>query len=184
MARLFFALAIPQSTKDIIESIQAHQHFSGKPINPHNFHMTLKFLGEILDAQCDELIDTVAPPNIKPFQIEFGTLAYFAKAKLGCLEPKEVPAELLALVAHIEKSIKHCHLRLKKSHKAYRPHITLYRQADITSSLEKVYDVTLEVTHFYLMESVFNKKGVYYKEVAQWPLYQPSLKEQILGIES
>ncbi|NVK21861.1 MAG: RNA 2',3'-cyclic phosphodiesterase [Kangiellaceae bacterium] len=181
MARLFFAIDLAQNTKDYLEKIQRQHHFLGHPISPHNFHITLKFLGYLPQDRIEELIDAITIPQIQPFQIQLSSLAYYPKAQIGCIEPNEGSAQLLELRNRILNNLATKKFPFKKDKNNYRPHVSLYRQCTPNTDLSTRYKFVAEVRSFSLMQSLFNDKGVYYHTIEEWPIYQPSLKEKILG---
>lgn len=182
MTRLFFAIDLPQELKNQLELLQRLCPFAGRPVSPHNFHITLLFLGEFPRNQLDDFLEAIDVPAIKPFEIQLNQFAYYPKAEVGCLEvtPND---QLTALHQHISRNLKQADIHIKQSTKPFRPHITLYRNATIQSEItESVYH-QLKVDHFCLMESQFNQKGVYYEIVEEWPTYEPTIKEQFFGIK-
>lgn len=182
MARLFFAIDLPQELKNQLELLQKMCPFAGRPVSPHNFHITLLFLGEVSRHQLDDILEAIEIPAIKPFEIELRQFAYFPKAEVGCLEiePNE---QLIQLHQHINRKLKQSGIHIKQSGKPFRPHITLFRDATVQSEITQTVDFELNVDHFCLMESQFNQKGVYYEVVEEWPTYEPTIKEQFFGIK-
>lgn len=182
MARLFFAIALPQDLRNQLELLQKMCPFTGRPVSPHNFHITLLFLGELSRTQLDNIIEAIEIPAIKPFQIELNQFAYYPKAEVGCLEvaPSE---QLTELHQHISRNLKQAGIHFKQSTKPFLPHITLYRDATINAEISQSVHHQLKIDHFCLMESQFNQKGVYYEVIEEWPTYEPTIKEQFFGIK-
>ena len=182
MTRLFFAIELPQELKNQLELLQRQCPFTGRPVSPHNFHITLLFLGELPDSQLDGILEAIEVPEIKPFEIELKQFAYYPKAEVGCLEvtPNE---QLIELHQHIRQNLKQAGIHIKLPNKPFRPHITLYRDATIQSEISVSVRYQLKVEHFCLMESQFNQKGVYYEVIEEWPTYEPTIKEQFFGIK-
>jgi len=182
MTRLFFAIELPQELKNQLELLQRQCPFTGRPVSPHNFHITLLFLGELPDSQLVGILEAIEVPEIKPFEIELKQFAYYPKAEVGCLEvtPNE---QLIELHQHIRRNLKQAGIHIKLPNKPFRPHITLYRDATVQSDISNNVDYQLKVAHFCLMESQFNQKGVYYEVVEEWPTYEPTIKEQFFGIK-
>ncbi len=182
MTRLFFAIDLPQAFKNQLELLQKQCPFAGRAVSPHNFHITLLFLGEFPRNQLDDILDSIEVPAIKPFQLQLNQFAYYPKAEVGCLEI--VPNEPLTdLHQHISRNLKQSGIHIKQTTKPFRPHITLYRDAIVQSDISNSVDYQLKVDHFCLMESQFNQKGVYYEVIEEWPTYEPTIKEQFFGIK-
>lgn len=182
MARLFFAIELPQELKNQLELLQKMCPFAGRPVSPHNFHITLLFLGEISHHQLHDVLDAIEIPAIKPFQIELKQFAFYPKAEVGCIEVA-ANDELMQLHQHISRNLKQAGIHIKQSSKPFRPHITLFRDATVQSEITQTASYSLEVDRFCLMESQFNQKGVYYEVIEEWPTYEPSIKEQFFGIK-
>ena len=70
---------------------------------------------------------------------------------------------------------------IKRAKKRFHPHITLARDAEPPLTLAEDANITTTIHHLSLMESISIKSGVHYEVVEQWPLYKPSIKEQLLG---
>ena len=182
MARLFFAIELPQELKNQLELLQKMCPFAGRPVSPHIFHITLLFLGEISHHQLHDVLDAIEIPAIKPFQIELKQFAFYPKAEVGCIEVA-ANDELMQLHQHISRNLKQAGIHIKQSSKPFRPHITLFRDATVQSEITQTASYSLEVDRFCLMESQFNQKGVYYEVIEEWPTYEPSIKEQFFGIK-
>lgn len=182
MTRLFFAIDLPQDLKNQLELLQRQCPFVGRAVSPHNFHITLLFLGEFPRNQLDDVLDAIEIPDIKPFKVQLHHFAFYPKAEVGCLEIV-ANEPLIELHQHISRNLKQAGIHIKQSTKPFRPHITLYRDATVQSDISHSVDYQLTVDHFCLMESQFNQKGVYYEVIEEWPTYEPTIKEQFFGIK-
>lgn len=185
MARLFFAVDLPQNIKDKLSIIQQQKPFLGRAVNPHNFHLTLKFLGNCDPEQTDELMDSTTIPQINPFSAFFEQLIYFTHTDIGAIAPKIIPTPLLQLRTHIVQNISQTTLPKSKEKFSYQPHITLFRDCiaptELSEHPEAKTNIELTINNFCLMQSINNSKGVYYKTLAEWPIYQPNLKISFSG---
>lgn len=183
-ARLFFAIDIPQNTKYRLEKIQQNNPaFAGHAVKVHNFHITLQFLGSLDRQKIPDLIDTIDSPGIKPFSLSLEHYAYYPKAEVGCIEVVQGKDKLKEARKHINQSIAQEGFYAPKEKHGFRPHVTLFRECQPITDLQQILAIELKVEGFSLMESVQNEKGVYYKVLEEWPLYQPSLKEQFFGFK-
>ncbi len=97
-------------------------------VDPDNFHITLKFLGDIEYSDVPEIMDVVnsAVSGIEPFEI--------AVQGLGGLPRIEKPRVVYAGVSDPEKHLSRIFngineglVSVRKDHKKYIPHITLMR---------------------------------------------------------
>lgn len=183
-ARLFFAIDISQSTKNQLEKIQQKNPvFAGRAVKVHNFHITLQFLGSLDRQKIPDLIDTIDSPGIKPFSLSLERYAYYPKAEVGCIEVVQGKDKLKEVRKRINQSIAQEGFFAPKEKHGFRPHVTLFRDCQPVGDLQQTLGIELKAEHFCLMESVQNEKGVYYEVLEEWPLYQPSIKEQFFGIK-
>lgn len=180
--RLFFALDFDAGFKSAVHSTaRSLPVIAGRLMPPENYHMTLRFLGQVAEHRVDQIVEAVTVPDIRPFSLHFGHIGIFGKHKVLFLEPDSVPEALTGLVASLNRDLRPLHQIVKPAARAFRPHITLYRDCEFIDAMESGLDLEVPVRNFYLMESRPIKSGVYYTPVADWPLAKPSLKAQILG---
>ncbi len=180
--RLFFALDFDAEFKSAVHILaRSLPVIAGRLMPPENYHMTLRFLGQVAEHGIDEIVEAVQVPEIQPFSLHFGHIGIFGKHKVLFLEPDSVPEALLQLVTSLNRDLRRLHHIVKPARKTFRPHITLYRDCEFVDAMDSRVDLEVRVRGFYLMESRPIKSGVYYTPVADWPLAKPSLKAQILG---
>jgi 2'-5' RNA ligase len=169
-SRLFFALwpddKIRQELIRLRRSLQVPaKEFRWVP--PHNFHVTLVFLGSI-DTRSEALIkQSVASIAVKPFDLTFDRLTYWNKPKVLCLTCQQQPApELMKLVEALGLAVAHCGIQTDA--KPYTPHITLARKAPAFIEQE-CEPIVWRAESFCLAESCSEPGGVCYKVIEQWP---------------
>lgn len=183
-ARLFFAIELSQELKNQLEVLQqSNPVFVGRPVKPHNFHITLQFLGSVEHQLIHDLIDCVEIPGIKPFLGSIEHYAYYPKNEIGCVEVQKGKQRLSALKSHLSRCLANEGLYFAKDKHSFRPHITLYRECQPLGDIQQVLNLEFKVERFCLMESIQNDKGVYYEVLEEWPVYEPSIKEQFFGIK-
>lgn len=182
-ARLFFAIELAQSVKNQLELLQQNDPvFVGRAVKPHNLHITLQFLGAVDRSQIHDLADAIEIPEIKPFQVKIERYAYYPGNEIGCVEVTQGKQQLKDIKTHINRSLANAGLHFSKDKHSFRPHITLFRECQPLGVLETPLDIQFKAQNFCLMESIQNNKGVYYEVIEDWPVYQPSIKEQFFGI--
>lgn len=82
--RTFIAIELSDEIRDVLAKAQAHLKYAGadvKWVEPHNIHLTLKFLGEIDERKCDEvksILDSIASQT-HPFEISIKDIGAFPK---------------------------------------------------------------------------------------------------------
>lgn len=183
-ARLFFAIELSQSLKNQLELLQtSNPAFTGRAVSPHNFHITLQFLGAVTVNKIPDLIEAINIPHIKPFSLSLERYAYYPKTDIGCIEIIEGKQRLKEIKRHINSCLGYAGLAISKDNHSFRPHITLFRDCQPLLGLEKALDFECRVEAFCLMQSHQNDKGVYYEVLEEWPIYEPSIKEQFFGVK-
>lgn len=187
-ARLFFAIELPQAVKNKLELMQqTNPVFSGRAVSPHNFHITLEFLGAIDPNLIHDLADAISIPAIKPFPVTIEPYAYYPKTEIGCIEVTQGKQTLKKIKDHINHCLANEGLHFAKGKHNFRPHTTLFRDCQpidaIDQAIVQSIDLEFNVESFCLMQSHQNDKGVYYEVIDEWPVYEPSIKEQFFGIK-
>ncbi len=184
MARLFFAIELPQPLKNQLELLQqTNPVFLGRAVKVHNFHITLQFLGAIAPDDIDDLIEAIQIPSIKPFSASIDHYAYYPKNEIGCVEIVEGKQQLSDLKEHINRCLANAGQHFAKDRHSFKPHVTLFRDCQPVADIERLVDLNFEIDHFCLMQSHQNHKGIYYEVLEEWPTYEPSIKEQLFGIK-
>jgi 2'-5' RNA ligase len=169
-SRLFFALwpddKIRQELIRLRRSLQPQvKEFRWVP--PHNFHVTLVFLGNIDPNSAASIKQSVESIAAKPFELVFDRVSYWNKPKAVCLTCRQQPApELMRLVEALGLAVAHCGVQTDA--KPYTPHITLARKAP--AFIEQCCEpIVWRAESFCLVESCNEPGGVYYKVIEQWP---------------
>ena len=131
MPRLFTALEIPP---DIAQSLAMLR--GGLPgarwVDPENYHLTLRFIGDIDDALANDIALLLDQVNRRGFDLRFDGLAPF-----GGRKPRAVVAAVAPVPPLIELQAEHERLMqrvgLEPEKRKYTPHVTLARLRDSTS---------------------------------------------------
>jgi RNA 2',3'-cyclic 3'-phosphodiesterase len=175
MPRLFTALEIPSEIGQSMAQLRG-----GLPgarwIDPENYHLTLRFIGDIDDALAEEiagLLDQVARPR---FALRIDGLDSFGgnrpRAVVAAVPPV---AELVELQAEHERIMQRVGLQPERK---YRPHVTLARLRDTSSrqvaeflSLKQPFrSPSFSVSRFVLYSSRASVGGGPYVVEAEYPL--------------
>jgi 2'-5' RNA ligase len=166
--RLFFALWPDDETRQkLAQFSQAIQPNAFKPVPPHNFHVTLVFIGNVNKA--DELVikQRAASISSEPFVIVFDQLSYWNKPKVISLTSQHPPDPLMILSESLNRAVTSC--GLETDSKPYNPHITLVRH--VSTFIERDCDPFVwRANSFCLVESCSEIDGVRYTVKEEWPL--------------
>ena len=176
MPRLFTGLEIPREVGTSLALFRG-----GLPgarwIDPENYHITLRFIGDIDDVLAGEIASLLDGMKRRSFELRFGALQAFGgrkpRAIVVTVEP--VPA-LLELQAEHERLMQR--LGLEPEGRKFTPHVTLARLrdcsslavADYLSARGPVFGSPLRVSRFVLFSAKASVGGGPYVVEADYPL--------------
>lgn len=176
MPRLFTALEIPREIGDSLAMLRG-----GLPgarwIDPENYHLTLRFIGDIDDAMARDIALMLAAVARLPFQLHFEGLSSF-----GGRRPRAVVAAVAPTPSLYELQAEHERLMqrvgLAPEGRKYTPHVTLARLrdsssrqvADYLSTRQPFRTMPFPVTRFVLYSSRSSIGGGPYVVEAAYPL--------------
>jgi 2'-5' RNA ligase len=131
MPRLFTGLEIPKSLGDSLSMLRG-----GLPgarwIDSENYHLTLRFIGDVDDALASEIASLLGRVRRREFELRLDGLTSF-----GGRKPRAVVATVAPSTAVMELQAEHERLMqrvgLEPEGRKYTPHITLARLRDSTS---------------------------------------------------
>ena len=131
MPRLFTGLEIPPSVAQSLAMLRG-----GLPgarwITPENYHLTLRFIGDIDDALAHEIAGMLARVRRAAFELHFAGLLSFGGKKPRAVVATVAPAALLMeLQAEHDRLLQR--LGLAPEGRKYTPHVTLARLRDSSS---------------------------------------------------
>ncbi len=131
MPRLFTGLEIPPEIGERLSSLRG-----GLPgarwIDPENYHVTLRFIGDIDGISANEIAGVLARVNRKPFDVQLQGLQSFGGKKPRAVVASVVPSRpLLELQAELERLIRR--VGLDPEGRKFTPHVTLARLRDASN---------------------------------------------------
>lgn len=126
--RAFIGIDIPDEIKESLFRVQKtlmESGIEGTPVKKHNFHWTIKFLGEINQTQCDKIKEALEG-LVSQISVEIKGIGAFPNSR----HPNVIWAgtenkDLLSLIERIEDRLSS--LGFGKEMKDSIPHITLLR---------------------------------------------------------
>ncbi len=130
MPRLFTALEIPSEIGQSMAQLRG-----GLPgarwVDPENYHLTLRFIGDIDDALADEIADLLGQVARRKFSLRIDGLDSFGGHKPRAVVAAVQPVtELVELQAEHERIMQRVGLQPERK---YKPHVTLARLRDTSS---------------------------------------------------
>ena len=163
--RLFFALPCPPALAEQIGSWRDRQDVAGVPVPLANLHLTLAFLGSQPVARVKALRALATSIQLPCFTLQLDQTSLFGDG-YACLEPGTPPDALLQLVSTLNDGLRA--LGIEPDRRAFRPHVTLLRNAG--GQLQQAPVLTWPVQQFGLYASHSDVAGVRYQALATWPL--------------
>src|SRR5580700_4332939 len=182
MPRLFTGLEIPPP---VVQSLSIMR--GGLPgarwIDPENYHVTLRFIGDVDDALAHEIAGVLGRVHRGAFELRLDGLKSFGGRKPRALVASVGQiAPLMELQAEHERLLQR--LGLEPEGRKYTPHVTLARLRDSSSHQVAEYlsarghyrSATFEVSRFVLYSSRASVGGGPYIIEADYPLGEPALR--------
>jgi len=126
MIRLFVAIDLPEDLRERLAPLQA-----GLPganwIDPDNFHVTLRFIGEVAEHRLEELDELLAGIAAPPFDLALAGVGSFARGRepISLWMGLDRSAPLMALQRRIDRALTRA--GFPTDEKRYTPHVTLAR---------------------------------------------------------
>ncbi len=176
--KIFISINLAERDKKrLVRAIEKWQDLPVKWVKEENLHITLSFLGHIMDESMVEICEKVgeAAENVEIFDLEFEAI------KLG---PDAANPKIIWLSGRADENLKILHEKIEKalgifasSKKSFRPHITLGRirgrkweaLAPKPEIFEK-YNLIVPVESADIMASKFECGGQKYTIIQSCPL--------------
>ena len=176
MPRLFTALEIPADVRSAISAMRG-----GLPgarwIDPENYHVTLRFIGDVDDYIAREAAFILGQVRREAFDIKFDTLSFF-----GGNRPRAIVALLVSTPPLMELQAEHERLLrrvgLEPEGRKFTPHVTIarlrnsssYGVAEYLSARGHFRAPVFEPERFVLFSSRASTGGGPYIVEAEYPL--------------
>jgi RNA 2',3'-cyclic 3'-phosphodiesterase len=156
--RIFTALWPDEEVRRAL--VEAQRAFelppSAKPVRPERLHITLNFLDALPAEKVKALVGLKLP--FAPFTLELSRAALLNR-EIAVLEPERPPAALIEL--HARLSIALAELALPLDLRAFRPHITLARNATSANIPRSLKPVIWRVGSWAVVESTLGPAPEY-----------------------
>src|ERR1700740_3499432 len=128
MPRLFTGLEIPAEIGQTLSHLRG-----GLPgarwIDPENYHVTLRFIGDIDGIWANEIASMLFRVNRKPFEVKLQGLSSFGGRKPRAVVASVEPSRpLIELQAELERMMQR--MGLDPEGRKFTPHVTLARLPD------------------------------------------------------
>ena len=165
--RLFFALWPDHRQRERLRDLvgPVAKTIEGRAVDRRDWHVTLVFIGPFPTHRVPYLLERAEGIRVVPFRLIFDRLEYWARPRVASLCAATVPPELQDLVERLGGIM--LDLGLRPEDRAFRPHITVARNARAFTTERLTQRVTTEWSGFELVESVSGPGGVTYVPVKQ-----------------
>jgi len=145
--RTFIAIEVnDQGVLNSIHKIQTELNIKAKPVELHNMHFTVQFLGEVSEEMVRKISDTLSGIEFSTFSISFMGVGVFPKPSF----PRVIWIGTNDGVNELEKLAEM--IRLKLSHlgfnpdKKFKPHVTIFR---VKNKIEGMSDKLEKFSSYY-----------------------------------
>ncbi len=131
MPRLFTGVELPSNVVQSLSSLRGGLQ-GARWIDPENYHLTMRFIGDVDDATAHEVASLLSRVKRPPFEIHMEGLSAF-----GGRKPRAVVANVAASPALMEAQAEQERLfrriGLEPEGRKYTPHVTLARLRESSS---------------------------------------------------
>ena len=176
MPRLFTGLEIPKEVQQSLSLLRG-----GLPgarwIDPENYHITLRFIGDIDDRLAHEIASLLDGVKRRSFEVRFGSVTSFGGNKPRAIVVSVEPIQpLIELQSELERLMQR--LGLEPESRKFMPHVTLARLrnsssrevAEYLSTRGPLFGSSFHVSRFVLFSSRASVGGGPYVVEADYPL--------------
>ena len=176
MPRLFVALEIPREAALSLSLLRGGLH-GARWIDVENYHITLRFIGDVDAPTADELVNALDRVRRSAFSLSLIGMGSFGSKKPHSLwAGVSASPDLIALQAEIERICQR--LRLKPDPRKFTPHVTLARLrgarvedvVDYLSARSNFFTDAFPVSRFVVLSSRESVGGGPYVTEEAYPL--------------
>lgn len=180
--RLFIAIDLPENVKKILRRVQELlcESETAELGLSHDFHLTLKFLGECDEKKKDEVVAALVKIPFDRFDAELTSVGTFGR---------EIPRVVwagIAVPASLSRTVKQIELAMRAlkfpPEYHFTPHITLARVKNIVDSeafaqtleLLPLPQMSIRVKNFFLFESRLSGTSAVHTKLQSFPTHEAS----------
>jgi 2'-5' RNA ligase len=171
--RLFIAVEVPEGIKRILKSVQEKLKLDGRMTKTKEFHLTLKFLGEVPEQKLDDIKQSLGKISFDPFKARLSDIGAFPtknnpRVVWAGLEPHQT---INALQQQVDDTM--TNIGFEKDNR-FHPHLTLSRIkfcnnrkefADLLDNI-RIEQAEFDIKEFKLIKSTLTPQGPVYDVLA------------------
>lgn len=173
--RLFVAFDVPKKVKDYFLQLQKQLATdAARLVAPSDFHLTLKFLGEVPENKVEKIKEILSKIKFNSFAAKLdGTGVFPSEQRINVfwvgIEPKD---EIIRIQNAVDAALKN----IFPPDARFHPHITLARVKFVKDKPAfkqllakiKVEPKEFKIESFKLIKSILTKQGAVYEDVAEF----------------
>ena len=145
--RTFIAIEVnDQDVLNSIHKIQTELNIKAKPVELHNMHFTVQFLGEISEEKVRKISDALNSIKFSAFSISFASIGVFPKPnspRVIWIGTNDGINELEKLAEIIRSKLSHLGFSPDKK---FKPHVTIFR---VKNKIEGISDKLEKLSSYY-----------------------------------
>jgi 2'-5' RNA ligase len=180
VGRLFVAVPLTDDSRSALATLLAEaapRGLPGRAVRPANWHVTLRFLGEVDETGRDRLLGALDGADLGPrFTVSWGALGAFprpARATVLWVGADRGSGALERLAAAVEEAVRSA--GFPDEDRPFRAHLTLSRirpHQDVTPLLEGAegFGVTMPVDRVVVFRSHLGRGPARYEVMEEFPL--------------
>ena len=150
-------VAIEVSSKDVLNSIhkiQTELNIKAKPVELHNMHFTVQFLGEVSEEMVRKISHALSSIEFSAFSISFVSVGVFPKPNF----PRVIWIGTNDGVNELEKLAEMIRSKLSqlgfKPDKKFKPHVTIFR---VKNKIEGMSDKLEKFSSYYFGKQIVSE---------------------------
>ncbi len=171
--RTFVAIEVNNNNVlDSIQQVQSKLNIKAKPVELHNMHFTVQFLGEISEEMLRKISDVLNGIEFSTFSVTFASIGAFPKPN----SPRVIWVGVNDGVNKLEKLAETIRSKLSdvgfSPDKKFKPHVTIFRVKnrieDLPTKLEKFSSYSFgkqEISEIKLKKSELTPNGPIYTDL-------------------
>jgi len=149
--KVFYALWPGAAERAALAALQAA--VTGRLMPPAKLHLTLAFLGHVPATDIPALLDIRDQLRVSPIRLVVDCFGYFSRPRIAWAGMAHVPEELVALHGDLVRCLAAAGFSAA-THGAFRPHVTLAREANEAPTGAPAAPVIWDVRTAVLVESL------------------------------
>jgi 2'-5' RNA ligase len=177
MIRLFVGLSVPEEVAVRLAAL-ANGMIGARWVEPENMHVTLRFIGDVNQADAEDIHHELARLSAKPVSFEIAGLDTFGQGRKAHALYACVPLspELELLQTRTEAAV--VRAGQQRETRKFKPHVTIARlKSPPADHLQMFIEANnlwragpISANHFILYESRMGNGGSAYFPLAEYPL--------------